>query len=126
MKLSDIKGERTLEVVANIVEPLTCIATDEEVRAALAGCTDKAKAVKGIGKVAATVAKKHGDEAIEILAAIEGVEPEEYAASLSLGKLIRDILDLMSDEEFLSFLSLPATGAASSTCASGSIAAPAV
>ena len=123
MKLSDIKGERTLEVVADIIEPLTCIATDEEVRAALSGCNDRAKAVKGIGKVAATIAKKHSDEAIEILAAIEGVEPDEYAASLSLGKLVRDILDLMSDEEFLGFLSLPATGAESSTCASVNIVA---
>lgn len=126
MKLSDIKGERTLEVVADIIEPLTCIATDEEVRAALSGCNDKTKAVKGISKVAATIAKKHSNEAIEILAAIEGVDPEEYAASLSLGKLIRDILDLMSDEEFLGFLSLPATGSESSTCASGNTVALAV
>lgn len=107
MKLSDIKGERTFEVIEEISDPIVSILEDDEL-------SDKIQAVAGlkgakrsaaIVKVAKTIVAKHKDDAVSILASIGNVDRDEYEKSLDMGHLIKDIFELLTDEEFLSFLS---------------------
>ena len=47
---------------------------------------------------------------VAIMAAIEGVTPEKYAASLDFPKLLTDAMELVTDNAFLDFLSSQETG----------------
>lgn len=106
MKLSEIKGDRTLEVIAEIIEPIANIAENPEA----AKLFKREKLPEGVAprtfllnrakKAVPVILKEHKDDVLEILAAIEGVDPKEYAAQLNLVKLVRDFTELLSDEAF--------------------------
>lgn len=118
MKLSDVRGERTLDVIADLIDPIAEIASDEEVVALFRrgkvpeGVEPRDFFVKRACKAAQALLRGHKPQVIQILAAIEGTDPEEYAESLNLAKLPRDLYDLMTDEEFAAFLSPSETGTA--------------
>ena len=90
MRLSDIKGDRTLEVIAEIIDPIANIAEDEEASAMFKreklpdGMTVKKFLLKRIRKSLPVLLKGHKADIIEILSAIEGVSAEEYAGALNL------------------------------------------
>lgn len=106
MRLSDIKGERTLEVIADIIDPIANIAEDEEASALFKreklpdGMTAKKFLLQRARKSAPALLKGHKEDIIAILAAIEGTTPDEYAGALNLVKLIKDTVDLLTDEAF--------------------------
>lgn len=106
MKLSDIKGERTLDVIAEVIEPIANIAEDEKAAALFKreklpeGENAVAYLRKRIKSHLPALLKGHKHDLITIFAAIEGVSYDEYAASLNLGKLTKDLLELMTDEAF--------------------------
>lgn len=106
MRLSDIKGERTLEVIADIIDPIANIAEDEEASALFKreklpeGMTAKKFLLQRARKSAPALLKCHKEDIISILAAIEGTTPDEYAGALNLVKLIKDTVDLLTDEAF--------------------------
>lgn len=106
MKLSDIKGERTLDVIAEVIEPIANIAEDEKAAALFKreklpeGENAVAYLLKRIKSHLPALLKGHKHDLITIFAAIEGVSYDEYAASLNLGKLTKDLLELMTDEAF--------------------------
>lgn len=106
MRLSDIKGERTLEVIADIIDPIANIAEDEEASALFKreklpeGMTAKKFLLQRARKSAPALLKGHKEDIISILAAIDGTSPDKYAGSLNLVKLIKDTVDLLTDEAF--------------------------
>lgn len=106
MRLSDIKGERTLEVIADIIDPIANIAEDEETSALFKreklpeGMTAKKFLLQRARKSAPALLKGHKEDIISILAAIDGTSPDEYAGTLNLVKLIKDTVDLLTDEAF--------------------------
>lgn len=106
MRLSDIKGERTLDVIADIIAPIANIAEDEEASALFRreklpeGMTAKKFLLERARKSAPSLLKDHKSDIIAILAAIEGTSQEEYAGTLNLVKLIKDTVDLLTDEAF--------------------------
>lgn len=106
MKLSDVKGERTLEVVADLIDPICNIAQDENAAALFhreklpKGVSPKDFLLRRVKKSAPRLLKDHKSDMVEILAAIEGVTPKEYESSLNLVKLLSDFVDLMTDEAF--------------------------
>lgn len=106
MKLSDIKGERTLEVIADIIDPIANIAEDEAAAALFKreklpeGMTEKQFLLARARKAVPALLKGRRKDVIAILSAIAGVDPEEYTASLNLVKLVKDFIDLMTDEAF--------------------------
>lgn len=106
MRLSDIKGERTLEVIAEITDPLCNIAEDAEATAMFRrekvpeGMNAKKFLVSRIRKGIPALLKTHKGDIVTILAAIEGVTKEEYAESLNLVRLTKDAIDLLTDEAF--------------------------
>lgn len=120
MKLSDIKGERTMDVIAAIIGPATTIAQDKEATEFLQqkklpdGMDAKQFAMQRINKAVPVLLSRYKREVITILAAIEGVSYGEYAASLNLVKLGKDIVDLLTDTEFMSLFISAQNGVASS------------
>lgn len=106
MRLSDIKGERTLDVIADIIDPIANIAEDEEASNLFRkerlpeGMTKKSFLLQRARKAVPALLKGHKSDIISILSTIDGTTPEEYTASLNLVKLTKDAIDLVSDEAF--------------------------
>lgn len=116
MKLSDIKGDRVLDVIADIIDPIANMVQDKDV-AAMFKCEavpDGMEArdffAKRMCKGLPVLLKSHKADIIAIMAAIEGVTPEQYAASLDFPKLFTDVMELVTDDAFLDFLSSSETG----------------
>ena len=107
MRLSDIKGDRTLEVIAEIIDPIANIAEDEEASSMFKreklpdGMTAKKFLMKRVRKSLPVLLKGHKADIIAILSAIEGVSAEEYSGALNLVKLVKDCTDLLTDEAFM-------------------------
>lgn len=103
MKLSEVKGERTLDVLGDVIGPVFDIVADKKMQEEFAAYKDDS------GKLARNLIpyllKQHRAEIIQILAAIEGTTTEEYESGLTLAKLLKDVYEVFTDEELLAFLS---------------------
>lgn len=116
MKLSDIKGDRVLDVIADIIDPIANMVQDKDVaamferKAVPEGMNARDFFAERIRKGLPILLKGHKADIIAIMAAIEGVTPEQYAASLDLPKLFTDAMELVTDDAFLGFLSSSGTG----------------
>ena len=116
MKLSDIKGDRVLDVIAEVIDPNANMVKDKDVAAMYkrAAVTDGMEArdffAKRMRKGLPVLLKSHKTDIIAVMAAIEGVTPEQYAASLDFPKLFTDVMELVTDDAFLNFLSSSETG----------------
>lgn len=106
MKLSDVKGDRTLEVIADIIDPIANIAEDKDAAKLFKreklpeGMTTKKFLLRRIRGSLPALLKNHKADIIAILSTIEGTPPEEYSAALDLTKLTKDIVDLLTDDAF--------------------------
>lgn len=116
MRLSDVKGDRTFEVVADIIEPVYRIAQDEAAVEMLSPkpCPEgedpkKFMARRLVAGVPALL-RSHKGDLVAIMAAIEGEDAEEYAASLDLAKLVVSLTELVSDPALMGFLASAAGG----------------
>lgn len=84
-KLSDIKGEEALDVLAEILVPITAIANDEEVKKGFE---------TNIAMCVSIALKKYKSEVMGILAAIDGVEKEDLDIDLvSLPAALLEVLN---------------------------------
>ena len=87
-KLSEIKGEESLDVLAEIIEPITVIANDEEVRAGFD---------TNIARCVAIALKKHKKEIIGILATINGKSVDETLDEIDILTLPSFIVDTLHE-----------------------------
>lgn len=116
MKLSDIKGDRVLDVIADIIDPIANMVQDKDVAAMFEreavpdGMEARDFFAKRMCKGLPVLLKSHKADIITIMAAIEGVTPEQYAASLDFPKLFTDVMELVTDDAFFNFLSSSETG----------------
>lgn len=116
MKLSNIKGDRVLDVIADIIDPIANMVQDKDVAAMFKreavpdGMEARDFFAKRMCKGLPILLKSHKADIIAIMAAIEGVKPEQYAASLDFPKLFTDVMELVTDDAFLNFLSSQETG----------------
>lgn len=116
MKLSDIKGDRVLDVIADIIDPIANMVQDKDIAAMFKreavpeGMDARDFFAKRMCKGLPVLLKGHKADIIAIMAAIEGVTPEQYAASLDFPKLFIDVMELVTDDAFLNFLSSSETG----------------
>lgn len=92
MKLSEIKGEQALDVLADLLEPVTEIMTDKAV-ALLYQTGHRMKAVKH-------AIKNHKKAVIEILAVMDGKDPETYEPKVVT--LPMRFVELFNDKDFVS------------------------
>lgn len=102
MRLSDVKGERCLEVVADVIAPISSIANDPDFKKAVNGGGSQAAM---LAKAAPALIRGHKDDIVAILAAIAGTTPAEYAEGMTMAGLLKDAYELLTDEELLAFLS---------------------
>ena len=106
MKLSDIHGERVFDVIADIIDPIANIASDETASALFKreklpeGMTAKAFWLERARQAVPALLKGHKSDIITVLATIEGVSSDDYRASLTLAMLMQDTAELLSDEAF--------------------------
>lgn len=91
MKLSDIKGEQALDVLADILEPASEIIADKEFLAHARG-GNKIKAVR-------VAIKNHKKEIITIMAILNGTTPDKY--EFNLVTLPVQVLQLLNDPEMM-------------------------
>lgn len=131
MRLSDIKGDRVFDVIADLIEPVANIAQDPEItlfrREAIPnGMTARDFAVKKILRNAPLLLRRHKTDISTILASIKGVSAEEYLASLNMAQLSVDLIDLLNDAEFANFFTSAARTLTPFGDASGNTAVPAV
>lgn len=130
MKLSDIKGERVFDVIADIIEPVTNIAQDKDItlfkrETTPDGMTARSFAIKKISKNAPLLLKRHKHDISTLLAVIKGQTVDEYVASLNMATLSIDLLELLNDQELISFFMSAAQTTGSSGDASETTEAPA-
>ena len=129
MRLSDIKGDRTLEVIAEVIDPICNIVEDDAAMSVFRreklpeGMEPKKFLLARARKSLPVLLKKHKSDIIDILAAIEGVSPEQYQGVLNLVKLFKDATDLLTDEAFAE-LFISAQGETSSGSAPENTEAP--
>lgn len=90
MKLSEIKGERALDVLADLIDPVAEIIGDKEISAILKSGKAPAKAIK-------LALKNHKRAVLDMMAAIDGEDPATYEPSLFV--LPKRLLDLLNDPE---------------------------
>lgn len=89
MRLSEIQGEKALDTLADLLEPVSLIIADDEITK-LANEDQKIKVVQYI-------LKNHKKEAITILALLDGEDPATYKPSLL--SLPKKLLELLSDPD---------------------------
>ena len=92
-RLSEFKGEDALDVLADIMIPLSAIFADPDMKDI---GKDKSKT---IAEVIQPMIKNHKKELIQILARLNEQSEEEYKASMSLLSLPKDVLSLVNDPE---------------------------
>lgn len=116
MKLSDIKGDRVLDVIADIIDPIANVVQDKDVAAMFEreavpdGMEARDFFAQRMRKGLPVLLKGHKADIIAIMAAIEGVTPEQCAASLDFPKLFTGVMELVTDDALLDFLSSSETG----------------
>ena len=106
MRFSDMKDERVFVVIADIIDPIANIASDETASALFKreklpdGMTAKAFLLERARKSVPALLKGHKGDIITVLATIDGVSADDYRASLTLAKLMQDTAELLTDEAF--------------------------
>ena len=111
MKLSDIKGERVFDVIADLTEPVASIAADKdaaslfESQAVPKGVEPRDFVIARLKRSLPKLMRGHKADLVAILATLKGVSPEEYLEGMTMATLLNDVVELMNDEEFVAFLS---------------------
>ena len=111
MRLSDIKGASVLDVLAEIADPVIEIAADKEAMAFFQasppkeGQTAEQAFAERMGKAAPALLKGHQDAVIRVLAALDGTTPELYEEGMTMASVLLDLVELLTDRDFASFLS---------------------
>lgn len=82
-----LENERAIETLADIIDPIVDICNDLTVKTAFKS-GDRMKGVK-------TILKDHSKSVFEILARLDGVEPENYKCDILT--LPAKLLDLLND-----------------------------
>lgn len=111
MRLSEIKGERVLDVIAEIAEPLFNIALDEEAMEFFKrekppeGADPTRFVLERWKRAVPRLVGGHKDDLVAVMAAIGGVSRDEYLDGLTMASLVKDLYEMVTDEDLLAFLS---------------------
>ena len=107
MKLAELKGERAIEVIADLIAPIANIAVDQDNLKLFRiekkdGESDRESAVRDLTEKVPVLLRSHKKDILAILCAVNGSDPEE----LSLLDIFQGTAELLNDQDFLSlFLS---------------------
>lgn len=87
-KLSEIKGEEAIDVLAELLVPITEISQDEEVKAGFE---------TNVAKCVSIALKKYKKEVMEMLAIINGKSVEETAEEIDVLSLPTYLVEMLSE-----------------------------
>ena len=95
MKLSEVKGEKALDMFADLIEPVTEILDDKEIAKIWKSRRKDGAGTKAIlGRAVSAAIKNHKQAVIQILATLDDVPVEQYECNImSLPKKMLDILN---------------------------------
>lgn len=113
MRLSEFKDEKAIEVVADLLIPVSNIAKNSTVADAKN---------KGVFEFAAAMLKCNAKDVKDMLAILDGKDPAEYHCSAA--SVMGDLLNMLSDPELMQLFGLRSKTPASSGSASETTEAP--
>lgn len=101
MKLSELKGERAIEVIADLIAPITNIAEDQKNLQLFhaekrEGETDREAGVRDFKEKIPNLLKTHKKDVLDILCTLNDRKPEE----LSLMDIFAGAIELANDKDF--------------------------
>lgn len=103
MKLSELKGQDAIDAIADVIEPLSAIATDKRLRADFKKVADSDDRVAALGKVLPKAIKTHKTDVIKVLASVNRKTVKEYEAEATVPRIMADAFDVLTDEELFAF-----------------------
>lgn len=101
MKLSDVKGEKALDMLADLIDPASEIMADKEIKAVFQTRGKKGAEKPPKMRAVKLALKKHKGAVMEILAALEGKDPDTYAKEVNILTLPMKLLDILNDKELM-------------------------
>ncbi len=106
MKLSEIKGEKAIEVIADLIEPIANIAMDKNLKEIFKievaeGETAEEAAAKKIKSKIPYLLKEHKKDVANVLGILEDKNPEE----LNILQIIKGVMDFANDKALLQLFS---------------------
>lgn len=106
MKLSEIKGERAIEVIADLIDPITTIASSEGIKKVFPivpkdGETPAEAAMRALKTEIPEIIKENSKEVAKIIGTLENADPEE----LSLAQIMVGLSEMVSDKAFVQLFS---------------------
>ena len=111
MKLSELKGERAVEVLADLIAPIANIVDDQKNLQLFRfekreGETDREAGLRDFKEKIPNLLKTHKQDVLAILCAVNGANPED----MSLTDIVEGVVELANDKDFQSlFLSSVST-----------------
>lgn len=93
-KLSEFKGEKALDVIADLIEPCSVIFTDQEI---VDGWDDRKARIK----LAKKILTKYKKECIDMLCVLNECTPDEF--DLNAIQILQQIVEIFNDEELTAF-----------------------
>ena len=115
MKLSDIKGERAVDVIVDLIGPINNIAADESAadlfrrRKLPDGVSARDFAAQRLSAGIPALLKGHRADLIKIMAIIKGESEEQVVETMTPVSLVSDVADLITDDYFRLFFGFAQT-----------------
>lgn len=106
MRLSEIQGERAIEVIADLIEPFSNIATDPNIKSVLQirkkeNETAEEAAIRAIKKNIPVLLKEHKKDVAQVIGILEGIDPEK----LNVLEIIKGLSEMMTDKTLMQLFS---------------------
>ena len=123
-QLSEIKGEKSFDILADIIGPVTNIASDKAAselfgaRPLPEGVTMREYILSRVKEAIPALMKKHKKDLITILSILSEMSEKEYKEQMTLDGIILDLSTLISDPLFNAFFITSPSMSESSTSAS--------
>lgn len=108
MRLSEIKGTDAIDVIADIIDPVTVILADKEIQEAI-------ETKKPYLLIAKTILKNQKEAILEVLAVLHKEDPKEFKPSLIELPimLVQLVQDVMNNKELVDLFQLQGVKTAS-------------
>lgn len=109
MKLNEIKGDAAIETMARMIAPIANLAGDDEFMKLFKpsgtddGKTPQETALQRLTEAIPSLLVSHKEDFVELMAAVNVVSADEYRETLTVPKLLHDVVELLTDKELLGF-----------------------
>ena len=109
VRMSEIKGERCIDILADLVDPVANIAADKEAaelfgkRTLPEGMTVKDYVIFRLRKAIPALLRSHKADIVKIFSTLSDMTEQEYLEQLTIEGIILDVTALITDSLFNAF-----------------------